>query len=582
MPITPQFQLSQTDTHLLIHVVIQHIRVTSVQIAVTTYDHHQLVLLAAPPIYTLRLPFPLDTLAPLEEEEEEIVLSSASSSSAAAAWNHSDQDDDGTTAAAAKAMLIDGKVTLRLRKQHPGVHLDDVDLWGKVAKTVPKKTTTSRWLQQIVDTTTSTAPDHDDDDGPKEQPSRRGLYGFGRLFSNIFTDANRDGLAKEMLELPWHDDKGGGVALGMESLHEIHATRRLRRLELERSTFDPDRYLGDWMGAADDPIFTCAMEYSPAWLLPSSEPCRLTEGEQAELAQIPYPLITTTSAPPERLVLALLDILFAFVYDHVFTTGDPTVESAWTISTVSATLATLEDWTDVVVDTTSTGGNVVASTVVYSSLRRSLIYPYLRHCDLGFRTWTLVAQMLRRDGRRGAVRCLLHTRKILHASELYYLGNTLFVDPYLAWLQVQQPPSSSSSGHQEHPIDAVLRQAADAIEVTLARSPNCIKQELGLDLLGWEAMTAEDGSSNGSATTTDSDDDSTAASEKESSDDESSAAAAQEEQLSNDLLNLKLEDKDSLFCVQDGTTRTVEYVPTATTRPLVEVITSRTSLEPTD
>ena len=35
------------------------------------------------------------------------------------------------------------------------------------------------------------------------------------------------------------------------------------------------------------------------------------------------------------------------------------------------------------------------------------------------------------------VRCLLQLRKVLYASDLYYLGVKIYVDPYLAWLQNQ-------------------------------------------------------------------------------------------------------------------------------------------------
>ena len=38
------------------------------------------------------------------------------------------------------------------------------------------------------------------------------------------------------------------------------------------------------------------------------------------------------------------------------------------------------------------------------------------------------------------IRSLLRAREILEKSESYYIGNKLFIDPYLYWIQRMEPP----------------------------------------------------------------------------------------------------------------------------------------------
>jgi len=153
------------------------------------------------------------------------------------------------------------------------------------------------------------------------------------------------------------------------------------------------------------------------------------EDEQLQLSTIPYPILPKLPRH-DRLVAGMVDILFAYAYDHLLTDGDPTVESAWTVATLSASLSCLDDWLDDVVDDESQ----LISLVVISSIRRVLVYPYLRNLEFACHVWHQVAQILE-NGIRCVIRCLLQTRQILERSELFYLGNKVWLDPYLAWVQ---------------------------------------------------------------------------------------------------------------------------------------------------
>lgn len=53
-------------------------------------------------------------------------------------------------------------------------------------------------------------------------------------------------------------------------------------------------------------------------------------------------LIEAGSVEERRVLLGLADILFAYAYDHRTTTGDASVESAWTVAVLSPLLSWLE------------------------------------------------------------------------------------------------------------------------------------------------------------------------------------------------------------------------------------------------
>lgn len=80
-------------------------------------------------------------------------------------------------------------------------------------------------------------------------------------------------------------------------------------------------------------------------------------------------------------------------------------------------------------------------SVMLSSIRRSLIYPYIRNFSFSIYVWENVISILDNPSHdsstriRTIIRCFLQVRNILNYSDIYYLGNKLFVDPYLIWIQ---------------------------------------------------------------------------------------------------------------------------------------------------
>jgi len=414
-----------------------------------------------------------------------------------------------------------------------------------------------------VDSTTRDGSEQDEPQLPQQQPqhqvmqekeTRMNGYGFARLYQGVFTDLVRDGLAQEMLE-------------GHNAVELDVPERRSERLQTESDKFCIDRYLED-LEVEDDYLYQCAMAMQPHWTLPppqqQDQQHSFSQQERLQLQSIPYPLLPpeclSSTIHDKLLVLGLIDLLFAYVYDHLLTDGDPTVESAWTVSTLSASLSWMDDWLD---DETKVVDPAAVRSVVHSSLRRALVYPYLRNFDFAVHCMRQVVQILQR-GLRSVIRCLLQLRGILDKSELHYLGNKLFVDPYLAWLQ-------------QNPSLVEFDNLAVAVERCLAVGSGVLKDALDLDLIRIEASLLseeeqeereelsvetdarsddESSKSSGSVSDTSSQDDGDDNDDASSSSTSTSVGgsptllpaetkSATEDALSRDLLDLKLESKGS-------------------------------------
>jgi protein SHQ1 len=348
----------------------------------------------------------------------------------------------------------------------------------------------------------------------------RPRYGFLNLYSGIFTDLAREGLAAEMLQLPDPD-----ITTAED--------RREMRLLAELKAFDADRFLGD-LDINDEYVFQIAMNMTPHWqndvdtitqqlseLATDDDKVTrsyFTPEEMHKLASIPYPLLPDVISPEqeESLLLGLLDILFAYVYDHLLTDGDPTTESSWTICTLSSTLSWLDTFNSL-------------DDVVRHSIRRALIYPYLRNYELALYCWKHVSRIWR-NGRRCILRSLLQVHNILDKSECHYLGNRLFVDPYLAWIQRHVTPTQLTILCNR--LDKLLQNGEviqkDALDLNLME----LERQLDNSESSDEGSDSDESTDNGAC-----DDDSSSSS---STDAEDSQCISKKKENSTELLDSEL------------------------------------------
>lgn len=399
-------------------------------------------------------------------------------------------------------------------------------------------------------------------------------YGFLRLYHSVFTDLAREGLCHEMLELPEPDAT-------------LEGDRRSMRLDVEADKFDPGRYLDDAMlgeenaadpqydddGCGGDIIFDEAVQMEPHWMRSKKTssvesitsdieslsidkaahvpPSNLTRNEMQLLASVPathMPSVEFASMDPSQVqstLLSLLDILFAYAYDHRTTGGDPTVESSWTVAILSPTLS----WFDAY-DATATGDGTEAaihvdtpSDVLLWCIRRSLVYPYLRSYNLGVVVACDAISILQ-AGRRVVLRCLLQLRKIFQSSTGHYLLNKLYIDPIIFWVQWLE--------------DSVLFDFAGGLEILEKdlqsdSSTHVWKDRIGLNLIGIEKILHEIGgepeSESKSESLSDCDDDSSSdydssyTSEKSDSDpSEDERKSSNKPKVSSELLQIENHD----------------------------------------
>jgi protein SHQ1 len=232
----------------------------------------------------------------------------------------------------------------------------------------------------------------------------RPTYGFLNSFHSMLKDYCREGLSHDMLEIPEPDEIP-------------NEDRRDLRILTENQKFDPDRYLGDLFLSNNpedddaDMIFIEATQMVPHWQNSQVETSNdnitnfFSDEESLRLVEIKANLPNIESSSPEQrksLFLSLVDILYAYAYDHRTTSGEPTCESSWTIAMLSPTLSWFESYTPPYDD---------VAQVLRWSIRRALTYPYLRN-------FHFVSEILVKDvgdiinaGRRVIIRCLLHIQK---------------------------------------------------------------------------------------------------------------------------------------------------------------------------
>ena len=430
MPITPRFKISQTETQIIVTIHIPHIRVSAstLEMLVDGYDFH----FHSPP-YLLYLHFPGRLLDDAETLRE-----------AKAAYDPSNQN---------------GVITVTIFKEDEGIW-KDLDLLGNLVNRsgstpdgIPREK-----IQVIASENgneTVSAPISDEStienkvgDFPEDIKScLRPHYGFLNLHHSVFTAYAREGLSHDMLEIPNPDETRA-------------EDRRELRLETEVAKFDADRYLGDVFLSSDpndenaDMVFTEAVRMVAHWEAKSSvddlaeemeklqtkdvgvestaqiSPDFFGDDEKQRLvenkAQIP-PLAKISSIQKESLFLSLVDILYAYAYDHRTTLGDATCESSWTIVMISPTLSWFESYTPPY-------DNI--ASVLRWSIRRALIHPYLRNFDFVARKLVKDVASILAAGKRVVLRCLLQIQKTLNGSEFHYLFNKLYISPYISWIQM--------------------------------------------------------------------------------------------------------------------------------------------------
>lgn len=461
--------------------------------------------------------------------------------------------DDAETCREAKAKYDpstqNGILTVVMWKEEEGIW-KDLDLLGNLVNRPGTPGAPSKEKIQVLSSTENETTLNDDEDEDEDekvpkfsedvQSCLRPHYGFLNKDHSVFTAYAREGLSHDMLEIPNPDETSSDE-------------RRDLRLDAEHSKFDPDRYLSDLFLSADendeysDMIFVQAMRMTPHWESTSvdelaaemnkldtndndssksskKESSFFNEDENVRLMnnKSHLPDVSKISEQQtESLFLSLLDVLYAYSYDHRTTFGDETCESSWTVVVLSPTLSWLESYTPPY-------DNIAG--VLRWSIRRAMIYPYLRNFD--FVSKQLVKDVLNilSGGVRVVLRCLLQVQQILDTSEFHYLFNKLYISPYISWIQMVG--------------DDALADFALKVKKSLSDKRVFAKSSFGLDLEvlennAFEGDESDDSDSDESSTTSSSsDDDDVIATEK--------TVTILDSEIGNSILNISKSRADQM------------------------------------
>ncbi|KAL8577919.1 hypothetical protein ACOMHN_011915 [Nucella lapillus] len=191
--------------------------------------------------------------------------------------------------------------------------------------------------------------------------------------------------------------------------------KRQERLADEAVHFNDEHYLADKYENSD---ITDILNFQPWWL---GKECTLTAEEKERMLNLPKKSYLLDGKELNGVYLGLVDILFAYAYNHRVLCGDNNVESGWTISKLASTLSWLNSFTTL-------------QDVVVTCFRRALAFPLYRNWDLCVACLKDV-ETLFSGGKKPLLKCLLDVHSCMIASDQRFIFNDLYITDYCVWIQ---------------------------------------------------------------------------------------------------------------------------------------------------
>ncbi|CAL7944616.1 unnamed protein product [Xylocopa violacea] len=230
-------------------------------------------------------------------------------------------------------------------------------------------------------------------------------YGFANKISGALA-AFESAWIKEIIDLPMPDATP-------------HSERKRLREKREIFNFNEEHYLADLMQpGCIEPYISFVAE----WDTLDKENVSFNETEIDLLKELPNKEYLLDNEETHKLLLSLVDILFASCYNHRTTLGENTVESSWTINKLSSTLCWFDDFSD-------------AEEVVKACFRRSVCYPLFRNWNLSEKVFEDVKKVIKL-GKKYIIKRFCEIHSLFNNScEPRYILNQLYIKDYLIWLQ---------------------------------------------------------------------------------------------------------------------------------------------------
>lgn len=385
--LTPFFSVSQTDREVIITIHAPYSHLSETEIYTTSTDFF---FYSSP--YFLRLNFKND----LKEDDSP----------------HTKFDAD------------KGEFTVHLCKEVSGTYFPDLDLLGTLLMPKSRRHQLKPNIQVVEEGDVKSESDnggYSDDINDDGENSYEWFY-EQTLAENHFipgTDSPKYGFASQTQGVFRQVKQEFSEIIDLQNADDTpQKERETLRIESENNAFSSDHYLADYM---QQEVIQPYLDYIPPWHALIPQKVKLAKKEQELLKKLGNKEFLLSEEDIISAWLSLVDIMYAYCYNHRTTQGDNTVESAWTVNKLSATLSWLQVFSDL-------------ETVVRSCFRRSLCYPL-------FRNWKLSCKVMEDTikifslGRRQVLKCLLEIHELFNGSEPRYLLNQLYITDYCIWIQ---------------------------------------------------------------------------------------------------------------------------------------------------
>ncbi|KAI9102735.1 SHQ1 protein-domain-containing protein [Phlyctochytrium arcticum] len=370
-----------------------------------------------------------------------------------------------------------GEITLQLPKATPGEVFADLDLLTKLMAprntTLPQEngTSTPRPLIEVLESRSVGL----ESDGPSVRLSANEVEEMDWDYPQTIPDEPELQTKAKYGFNNQYSGYGDHIGQLMQEISDISnletstpASRRDERLERENAKFDDEYYIADFL---NQDVIEPILKFKPkSWKLlkkvqtsresgsegtPASVEVSLSE-EDLEMMRV-LPNKQYLLDDEKSTYLGLVDIIFAYCYNHRTTEGENTVESPWTVAKLSSTLACFESFHGL-------------REVIVACIRRSLAYPLYRNFALALRCLEDVAVMFKL-GKRSLLSGLLEVKRLIGGDDRMYVLSRLWLDDYCVWIQ----------------------QASDHMLASLGSELNHIrieKQEIGWNLEELESQAA--------------------------------------------------------------------------------------------
>uniref|UniRef100_A0A1B6DBX3 Protein SHQ1 homolog n=1 Tax=Clastoptera arizonana TaxID=38151 RepID=A0A1B6DBX3_9HEMI len=329
-------------------------------------------------------------------------------------------------------------------------------------------------------------------------------YGFANKVQGVFVKTKDE--FKVIVDLPDPDST-------------VACEREARRLKCEEIAFSSHHYCADFM---EEDVVEPYLQFNSKFQ--SRKQVTLNHEEQEKLLSFGNKEYLLNKEEKKIVLLSLVDILFAYSYNHRTTYGEDSSEDssecAWTVNKLSATLCWFQYFKTI-------------NDVIKTCIRRSLCYPLYRNFKLSLKVLEDTTNILK-GGRKQIIKCLLHIHKLFNESEPRYILNELYIKDYCIWVQ------NLSDSRIENLIESIQKVIINKCDLNLeleeletaailvqkeTDEERLLQQVMNLDIHSKNSSDEEEeSSSNESDYETDSESSSETETESLDSDDESSVS----------------------------------------------------------